>query len=41
MLYLLPEIKMAIGPMALNIMAPVTSVICRPLDHVLRLRKFS
>ena len=41
MLYSLPVTKTIIGPMALNIIAPVTSVMCRRLDHFLRLRKFS
>ena len=33
-LYSFPEIKTAIGPMALKMKAIVTSVACRPLDHV-------
>lgn len=40
MLYLLPEISTTIGPIVLNVTAPVTSIMCRPLDHDLRLRKF-
>ena len=39
-LYSVSEMKTAIGPIALKMRATVTSVACRPLDHVLRLRNF-